>query len=489
MPRNHTAAYGATTSPSTVAELPAVYLETWKRSGGLSRLHIDNAESYAQTTPWWQATGSWRVKIINGTMYLKMLTAQPHWSERTNVLRLLLAVVQQSYQHAPASDISAPWHDRSRIPDVDFVYVHNDNDMTPTRRYPRCPRFNGTGCVASYIPLFTNSHARGRTSIPVPEFSWAGWQAHTPPWCKLFPELLLAGSVPWRNRTDVAFFSGGLSTNGDRKRLRALAQSSDEARALLRVRDVAPHFFVPSRSMNVKAGRAQTLSLTSACGYRYLISLPGYGYSNRLKTLLLCGGVVLHKPYASEEYFMPLLRPDTHLVHIPKTSDILPTLRRLRANESLAQSIAAAGRRVAVSSLRHDQVLAYWQSLLRSYSSIQRERVAAATPDYIRVESLEDLARAAGQCSTCPPPKKQKSPPSLSGGVDVGAKPTESAASRLASWLVRSGGRRLAQKSKGTCSAAASLPPEQRKPRCCTGWDCATSPSLCSETSDVRQIT
>lgn len=45
--------------------------------------------------------------------------------------------------------------------------------------------------------------------------------------------------------------TGGLSTNGDRKRLRALAQTQ-EAKGKVIVRDVAPQFYVVSRSQNVR---------------------------------------------------------------------------------------------------------------------------------------------------------------------------------------------------------------------------------------------
>eukprot|EP00966_Prymnesium_polylepis_P010447 241171-Prymnesium_polylepis.2 len=48
---------------------------------------------------------------------------------------------------------------------------------------------------------------------------------------------------------------------------------------------------------------------------------------------------------------MPLLRDGEHLIIINKVEDIMPTVQRLRANESLARAIGSAGRRLALEQL------------------------------------------------------------------------------------------------------------------------------------------
>ena len=34
----------------------------------------------------------------------------------------------------------------------------------------------------------------------------------------------------------------------------------------------------------------------AACGHRFVLSVPGFGYSSRLRQLLSCGSVVVHVP-------------------------------------------------------------------------------------------------------------------------------------------------------------------------------------------------
>lgn len=126
----------------------------------------------------------------------------------------------------------------------------------------------------------------------MPEFSWAGWHTHTKPWCNLSAELVIAGGrVPWANRTDLAYFAGGLGNGPKRKQLKLLG-ASEAAVGLLLVRDVAPRFFTVGKA--AKLGKAPITPMSAMCGYRYLLSVPGYGYSNRLKSLLMCGSVVIH---------------------------------------------------------------------------------------------------------------------------------------------------------------------------------------------------
>ena len=56
-----------------------------------------------------------------------------------------------------------------------------------------------------------------------------------------------------------------------------------------------------------------------------------------------------------------------------QVKDILPALQRLRANESHAEAIASAGRRVALEALSHVRVLAYFRLLLEQISRRQPE--------------------------------------------------------------------------------------------------------------------
>lgn len=358
----------------SVESLPTAYLPQWQRRGIFPH-EIDNAEYWARNASKWDVAGGWRARILNGSLYVRMLSMQPHWAERTSVLRLLLLALRRSNARGDAHLLEG----------LDIVYAHNDRDPTPWRGYP----------PGSKIPLLTNAHAGGLSSLPVPEFSWVGWHTHTPPWCQLFNEVAAAGAATrWHNRTDLAFFSGGLDNGPMRHQLRRLV-ATEAAQGVIKVRNVAPRFFTTTAA--AKAGRDQSQPMSAMCGYKFLISVAGYGYSNRLKSLLLCGSVVVHVKQPWNEFFFPMLRDGVHIAVASSVAEIIPTVKRLRANATLARQIGANGRRLALRQMSMDRTLDYMSELLKGYSSIQRQRAAHAV-GYTRCDSASALGRVAAQC-------------------------------------------------------------------------------------------
>ena len=174
--------------PSTVEELPQVYLAEWSQRS-VAPDAIDNAEYWARNASKWDVAGSWRAKYINGTLWLRFLTAQPHWAERTNVLRLLLLALGPTLSprnawRSPSSRADGTFRRAlpAALPDFDIVYVHNDRDPTPWRGWP-CNKPHGQICANTQIPLFTNAHEARRSSrvsfraaacaVSLP--AWSGW--------------------------------------------------------------------------------------------------------------------------------------------------------------------------------------------------------------------------------------------------------------------------------------------------------------------------
>ena len=363
-----------------VEAIPEIYLRDWKKRG-ITPEAVDLAEFWVRNMSKWEVAGAFRARIVKGSLYVRMLSMHRHWAERSSVLRLLLLTVQRS---------------DTPIEDVDIVYAHNDRDPTPPRGWP-------PGGHGRLIPLLTNGHVERLSSLPVPEFSWIGWHTHTPPWCQLYAELSAAGAkVPWSNRTDLAHFSGGLDNGPYRKELRKLSQTPAAA-GVLNVRNVAPRFFTTTAA--AKEGRDPPQPMSAMCGYKYLISVAGYGYSNRLKSLLMCGSVVIHVAQPWNEFFMPLLSDGRHLVVAKSVADIVPIVHMLRQNQSFAGKIALAGRRLAMRELAFGRTLAYFRALLSAYSSIQREGASGAalsTDGYTLIRSAADLGRLTGQCDCGP---------------------------------------------------------------------------------------
>ena len=262
---------------------------------------MDTVEEWALKQP---RPMAWRAKLVNGSLWVRLLVASGRWAERSSVLRLLLLAMQS----------------KSTLPDIDFVYVSDDQDPSPR---------GGKGPL-----IMTNAHARGQSSLPLPEFTFAGWFTNTPPWCELFETLhSAAAALPWAERLDRAFFSGSLTNGAHRKSLGQLLTRSAEARELLDVRNVHSTFFSgwvaerASRGTNVP-GVAAT-GPAEACRYKYALSVPGYGYASRLKQLLACGTAVIHVAHPWNEFFFPLLVPGAFAgvgaagTHSPRTAHAL----------------------------------------------------------------------------------------------------------------------------------------------------------------------
>ena len=162
------------------------YFAPYWREHGIAAANIEHAEQWAKRSAKYACAGSWRAKVIKGQLWVKMLKVEPHWSEQTSVLQLLRMAL------------------RGTVGDVDVVYIHSDRDPNVHLIKASCP-----SCVHHMLPLLGNAHATPSNTLPVPDYSWGGWAAHTPPWCERFRSMASAGSsLPFKSRADRAFFSG-----------------------------------------------------------------------------------------------------------------------------------------------------------------------------------------------------------------------------------------------------------------------------------------
>lgn len=82
--------------------------------------------------------------------------------------------------------------------------------------------------------------------------------------------------------------------------------------------------FLGNLTRRVPSRRPQPpLALIDHCRFRYLLSVPGIGYSNRLKALLACGAAVIHVVAPWEEFYMPAVKLTTCTLRLnaEQTSD------------------------------------------------------------------------------------------------------------------------------------------------------------------------
>ena len=237
------------------------------RSPLISAADVDLAERWvlSQGVGMQTLAGAWRLKLVNGTPYVKMLKMRPSWMERGSVLRLVLDAIATS---------TAP------LPDVDAVYGSADQDASPAhlcgRRilvgdaWPECNRTTR----AVQVPMLVNAIQRrlsNRGSIPLPEFTWVGWKQQ-PPWCVLSKRLALVGGeaagggLPWEARIDSAYFSGSLSNGKWRRRLARLYERLGGGGGLLHVRHAQAHHETLTLSLTLTLTLTPTLTLTLTCG-------------------------------------------------------------------------------------------------------------------------------------------------------------------------------------------------------------------------------
>ena len=476
------------------ASLVDIYLKPFAENGGVTYADVDRAEQWAVNATAFSATGSWRAKIIDGALYVKLIRVHQHWAERTSILRMLFLAC------CATPKIDGPRH-------VDFVYAHADNDPTPPPRRCKFAKLHGRTCVATrQLPLFTNSHDPHHGGLPVPEFTWAGWGA-AEPWCrqqKRFDEA--ASGTPWASRDKRLYFSGGLDNGHHRKALRALALTEDAAgrHDELHIRDVGSKFHrwgqydrdqptdtlksvlgnatveatqhrgkrreqaLTRMTQNIGQTRVKPVAATHACGYQYAINVPGFGYSSRLRSLLRCGNTVVHVNHASFEFFVPLLNHAEHVYVIsgrePVRDELLQLLRTLRANPAKAAAVAAAGRTFALTHLSFDAVIGYFRALLSGYAAMRARGDASdassarllPTADellaqgYTHITGDADLQQLTGLCDRCRKPSR----------VPHGCTRSQSGLPGCSLWAPKGGGR---------CFEA----------RCCKGFDCATTPLGC----------
>ena len=223
--------------------------------------------------------------------------------------------------------------------------------------------------------------------------------------------------TPFASRSSRAFFSGGMQTSAARRRIHSLAERHADDFTIRNVGFRSTGSTIDQFS-TAKLNRTNALlpalpllSPAAACSYKFLLSLPGYGYASRLRQLLACGSVVLHHAHEAEEFFAPLLKHGEHIIRLPvgdgqakaslRETALIDTLRRLRANETLAARMAAAAGTFATRWLSYAAVLAYTRTLLTEYGKLYQSKVELE-PGYSRIESGEDVQSATKLCDCSP---------------------------------------------------------------------------------------
>eukprot|EP00964_Phaeocystis_antarctica_P030432 scaffold17193_cov69-Phaeocystis_antarctica.AAC.2 len=182
------------------------------------------------------------------------------------------------------------------------------------------------------------------------------------------------------------------------------------------------------------------------CRYKYLLNSASIGYANKLKSLLLCGSVVLYvrDGMRHKEFYEYGLVSGIHYVAVDTAEDVPAMVRWLRENDDYARAVAQAGR-ARMSSLDVKALTDFMAEVFTQYARRQAFTVKPQ-PGAVRIDCEDDLWRHyalsrewLGQYTmednaTClhPPPAGAVLGPPGWGGAYRGSKPRCTASHDLA---------------------------------------------------------
>ena len=100
------------------------------------------------------------------------------------------------------------------------------------------------------------------------------------------------------------------------------------------------------KAMNREIGLKKYVDMSMQYKYKYLASIDGNGWANRLPFLMSLGSVVVKQDSPYSTWWYPLLKPDRHFKTIPRSmefKDIKRTLNYLHENDEIIRRIASQG--------------------------------------------------------------------------------------------------------------------------------------------------
>ena len=129
------------------------------------------------------------------------------------------------------------------------------------------------------------------------------------------------------------------------------------------------------------------------CSYKYLLNSASIGYANKLKSILLCGSVVLYvrDGMRHKEFYEYGLLPGVHYVAVDRAEDVPAMVRWLREHDDYARAVAQAGR-ARMSSLDVGALTDFMAEVFTQYARRQTFSVRPQ-PGSVRIECEDDLWR------------------------------------------------------------------------------------------------
>ena len=285
-----------------------------------------------------------RIVSYNNSIFVNLIMNPPEGCEKASFLKLIL-LMKKKFRVLP-----------------NFNILYLSSDANPIRGFTK-------------IPVFTNSYSNNSNSIAVPDFTFVGWNTQAEPWC----DTLKMTPTPWYKKKNAIFFSGD-------------GRRSPERRQLFHMKSNVQG--IPIIARDTSLNTVKHVSLQEVCKYRFLLSLPGAGYSSRLKNLLLCGSVVIHLAHESEEFFTPWLKNGIHYIRIKRIEDLKSIASKLHNNEN-NMKIAVQSRNFILEHLSWNKTLLYLYNKIskhsREYTFSQHRNFRNFPRNMSKIETMRDI--------------------------------------------------------------------------------------------------
>jgi protein glucosyltransferase len=355
----------------------------------ISKADVDTAEVVAGIS-----VNAFRAQIIKGKLYVKDIRAlqfardfAPSWK---------ITLLETMRRHVDLPDVDAVFNEG------DYPISQLPNDGAHAQRlYGREGMENGQKPPPIFSPTVNTATTR---DIPFPDFSFSppghrgADKLTTSRWSVAHTRVMAAGvAIPFEKKLPFAAFTGNTQAE-PRQRLALVAKSNPD---VLFVNQVYKKSDTGGKScvdlgLADKGGLQEdkcALSFEEMCGYRYLVNVGSNGYANKLKSLFLCGSVLINVESSApnKEFFEHQLLPGVHYVSVRDAADVPDVVRAMELDKPRAEAIARAGTK-RMAAFTDEAVYEYVASVLTEYASRMTFKPARA-PGSFEVKCEDDLYR------------------------------------------------------------------------------------------------
>ncbi len=395
------ASAASSSSPGLAPGAPAARKQPWywtdvvmdalrpfeKLNGGITLHGLRLAEQKCKVSTWCH-----RAQVIDGRLYITDIRSI--FFDRHYAMARIMPILLTMKRH--------------HLPDLDAVFSGTDYPiMEVPRDAAHMKRLYGP--KQAIPPLFAPTANTVSYDIPWPDFSFfpplgaCGKQCvhplKTPRWQLAHPQLLALGQkIKWEEKLDRAHFTGNMKTSPNRRQIYNQAEHHPDLFFVneVYIKTSPPNCFEinePNVTQGGVLANRCSLNFEDMCRYKYLLNVGSNGYANKLKYLFLCGSVVIwvRKDSLNHEFFERHFVPGVHYAPVDTVDEVPDTIRRLKADDAYARSIALAGQS-RMAQMDTDEVANFCASMLRGYAKLQRFK-PQRDPRSWEVNCEDDLIR------------------------------------------------------------------------------------------------